>query len=229
MPEGRAKSDVNLNKKIVEEILRVLDGSIWGMTIEEISRATGRHRNTIAKYMPALERMGLVVSKIIGKYTFWLPFTVFRYRYANIPKIFIRALSKVLKKFSANGTSPTPREVGEEVGKILTTVDISAIREGKTRNRWIPKNVEYMIGMFIPTIVPGVRYRIDELNLRERRIRITVDNCPCDGDPESRSVCEFIHGLIRGALLAIGFLVTNSKEISCRTESGKNCVFEFYY
>jgi len=213
-----------LNKKIVEEILKALEGTVWGMTIEEISEVTGRHRNTIAKYMPELEKAGLVVSRSIGKYTFWLLQTTFKYRKTDIARFLIQSLIKVLDEFLEKKRLPTPFEIGYKLGKMCSEYE-NAQHGGVSK----PAEFEYLPGIFVPTMLPKLSYKVEDFKPSDRKIAISVANCPCDGKPENKKICEFVKGFILGSLEYLGLPVVKSEEIKCQIDSAEACTFEYTF
>jgi len=211
-----------LNKKIVEEILNALEGTVWGMTIEEISEVTRRHRNTIAKYMPELEKAGLVVSRNIGKYTFWLLHTTFKYRKTDIARFLIQSLIKVLDEFLRKNHLPSPFEVGYKLGTLCSEYENIQLK-GESK----PIEIEYVLGIFVPTMLPRLSYRVEKFKPTDRKITISVANCPCDGKPENKKVCEFVNGFISGSLKYLGVPIVKSEEVKCQIDSAKACTFEY--
>jgi len=213
-----------LNKKIVEEILKALEGTVWGMTIEEISEVTGRHRNTIAKYMPELEKAGLVVSRSIGKYTFWLLQTTFKYRKTDIARFLIQSLIKVLDEFLEKKYIPSTFELGYKLGKLCSEYE-NMQRGGISKTM----EVEYLPGIFVPTMLPRLSYKVENFKPSDRKIAISVANCPCDGKPENKKVCEFVNGFILGSLEYLGLPIVKSEEVKCQIDSSEACTFEYTF
>lgn len=55
-------------KQIIEDVLHVIQDSVFGVTLETIANATGHHRSTIKKYLETLQEFGLIVRKKVGHY-----------------------------------------------------------------------------------------------------------------------------------------------------------------
>ena len=218
---------VRLNKKIVEEILAALDTALWGMTIEEISEITGRHRNTLAKYLPLLEKIGLVVRRTIGKYTFWLLSTTYNFRASSIPRKFFQLLSKFVDEEGKKCGSYTVFEISRKIGYALTD------REEFHKNikqsldmQEIYQSFGGIFGIFLPTMLPKIRFKIGEINLDDDKIRVSVLNCPCDGKQEYKSSCDAVGGFIQGVMEKIGLEVLHLKEVECQIKGDPFCTFE---
>ena len=218
---------MKLNKRTVEKILTTLQESVWGMTIEEIAEKTNHHRNTIAKYLPVLEENRLVVSRTIGKYTFWLLRAAFEYRKSNIATEFFRTLARIVEEFSDKKEKLTPFQLGEMLGYELTDVEnTDPLFEKNVSMKEIETKANEFLGIFLPTILPRISFRIDEISLDESHLTISVANCPCQGDPRYKSSCIFIMGYIKGVVEKVGFNVTDITETFCQIDGFHACTYK---
>ena len=218
---------MKLNKKTVEKILTILQESVWGMTIEEIAEKTGHHRNTIAKYMPILEENRLVVSRTIGKYTFWLLRAAFEYRKSNIATEFFRKLARIVEEYVDKNEILTPFRLGELLGYELTNLENNECPSEKMLSiEEIESKTNEFLGIFLPTILPRISFRINEISLDEPRFTISVANCPCQGNPRYKSSCIFIMGYIKGVVEKVGFTVVDINEVSCQIDGFPACTYE---
>ncbi|MGQ4913954.1 MAG: hypothetical protein ACP6IU_04290 [Candidatus Asgardarchaeia archaeon] len=215
----------SLNRKIIERILETLENTVWGMTIEEISDATKHHRNTIAKYMPELKKLGLVVTRTVGKYTFWLPSTAYMYRKTNIARVFFQKLSKIIGHYNHMKKVITPFELGRELGRSLKQKDIYKDVD--------PSDIIYQqdeiiagFGIFVPTILPRVRYKVEAYNPESDKIRVAVAGCPCDGNPEYKDSCKLMEGFTFGSIEQLGITPVSIREVECMIDGANACTFE---
>lgn len=216
-----------LNKKIIEEILNALDGAVWGMTIEEISDATGRHRNTLAKYLPLLESLGLVVRRSIGKYTFWLLSTTYNYRSSDVPRRFFQLLAKFFDEECKKYNPSLIFEISRKIGyALINREEFYKSVKKSIKLRDLYQSFGGIFGIFLPTMLPKIRFRIGEINQEDDSIRISVAKCPCDGKPEYKSSCDAIGGFIQGVMEKIGLDVVQLKEVECQIEGAPFCTFE---
>ncbi|MHA1860455.1 MAG: hypothetical protein ACTSVF_05095 [Candidatus Asgardarchaeia archaeon] len=220
---------MRLNKKTIEKILSVLSNKVWGMTINDLSKATGKHRNTIAKYMPVLEERNLVVSRTVGKYTFWMSSTIHQYFKTGIARIFFQNLSKNLGDLFEEGKLAGPSTVGRLVGKglmekvFIKKVFIKRVKSIKIRE--LKKELENFIGIFIPTVLPGITFKVEFPDWEADHVFIYVSRCPCDGDPNLKSSCEFMAGFIQGVFEGMEFHVKRVEEVECQMDGFNACKF----
>ena len=215
---------LRLNKKTIEKILSVLSNKVWGMTINDLSKATGKHRNTIAKYMPILEERNLVVSRTVGKYTFWMSSTIHQYFKTGIARIFFQNLSKNLGDLFEKGKLADPSTVGRLVGKgLMEKIFIKRVKSIKIRE--LKKELENFIGIFIPTVLPGITFKVEFPDWEADHVFIYVSKCPCDGNPNLKSSCEFMAGFIQGVFEGMKFCVNSVKEVECQIDGFSACKY----
>ena len=216
---------MRLNKKTIEKILSVLSNKVWGMTINDLSKATGKHRNTIAKYMPILEERNLVVSRTVGKYTFWMSSTIHQYFKTGIARIFFQNLSKSLGDLFEKGKLASPSTVGRLVGKgLMKKVFMKRMKSIKKRE--LKKQLENFIGIFIPTVLPGITFKVEFPDWEADHVFIYVSRCPCDGNPNLKSSCEFMAGFIQGVFEGMEFHVKRVEEVECQIDGFSACKFK---
>lgn len=213
-----------LNEKIIEKILEVLQNTVWGMTIEDISEATKHHRNTVAKYMPELKKLGFVVTRTIGKYTFWLPSTMYAYHKTNVARLFFQKLGTIIGNYAREKKRIDPFTLGREIGKKLTADEIYQDEDTRLIMRQDEEIVK--LGIFVPTILPRVKYKVDPMDLKSNKIKISVAGCPCDGEEKYKDSCKLMEGFIFGIIEQLGITPTSIKETECMIDGAEACKFE---
>jgi len=216
-----------LNKKIVEEILNALDGTVWGMTIEELSEVTGRHRNTLAKYLSTLEKIDLVVRRSIGKYTFWLLSATYRFRTSDAPMKFFQHLSNIIDAHFKKGEAISIFEISRKIGYILASrEEFLKIIERLSKQTEPIEYLSGLLGIFLPSMLPRLRFKINEFDFDDNKIRISVSKCPCNGNPKFKSSCISMGGFLQGVMEKIGLEVEKIEEIDCQINGASACTFE---
>jgi len=208
-----------VKKDVLEKILETLQKAAWGMTIEEIASATGLHRNTVSKYMGILEDAGFVVKRQIGKYTFWLPWNVFMYHQKRLPERFLRTILAILNE----RPNFDPFNFGREVAIRMLSSRKMLVENFLKAMRKKVGVLKYFMGVFIPTIVPGLSFSFNEFKLSDDKIIISVAGGLCMGN-DRRLVCEFIRGYIAGVL---DYLGVPYEEIRLAPQEEKANVCEF--
>ncbi|OYT25451.1 MAG: hypothetical protein B6U95_09285, partial [Thermofilum sp. ex4484_82] len=131
---------------------------------------------------------------------------------------------KVLDEFLEKKRLPTPFEIGYKLGKMCSEYE-NAQHGGVSK----PAEFEYLPGIFVPTMLPKLSYKVEDFKPSDRKIAISVANCPCDGKPENKKVCEFVKGFILGSLEYLGLSVVKSEEIKCQIDSAEACTFEYTF
>ncbi len=201
-----------MKRIIIEEILNILQESVWGMTINEIAKKTGRHRNTISKYMAELEKIGLVIKRKIGKYTFWLPHNIYIYHRSRVAELFIRSVLKVLRTNVLRNAYDLC-EFGRAVAYTMMmdsekTIDFRALmqRSGIIRD---------FLGIFIPTVIPGLKFKVNEFGMDDQSITINVVWRGKNRD-EDELVRDFTRGYIMGILDFFNIKYREIKEMKCQ-------------
>jgi len=208
-----------LSKGITEKIIDSLQNSIWGLTIEEISKVTGYHRNTISKYMQELEKIGLVVKKSTGKYTFWLPRNVYNYYKTGIINIFLEGLITYCKKEISREASVF------DLGRFLAKFLFSSyewkklLTENKLRKA---TDLRSFLGINIPTIIPGIRFKIMDFEFTDKLIYVTITGCPCSSI-DIETVCEFFRGYIAGTMDSMNIKYKSINTVECEGNSKGRC------
>ena len=113
---------------IEEEILRYIEANPTGVNIQDIHESTGRARNTISKYLTALELKEKVRVKTLGRNKIYL--SVNR---NFIPKRIVQSfmkgvLSSLKKRFPKIG--PIIKEMGKEIsGSLYQSLPKSLMKE----------------------------------------------------------------------------------------------------
>ncbi len=187
------------DNKTVELILDTLGQSVWGMTIEEISKKTRMHRNTISKYMQKLEEAGVVVKKQIGKYTFWLLKSVYRYYESDMVKRFLESIIRI-SLFTSEKCGVGPEDFGRRIGEEITKITIlEHMKKGKIKEGFHANTFKELADIYMPTIVPKLKVKILRPDFTEKMIFINLLGCP-NRIEEFEYVCQFFKGYIRGVL-----------------------------
>jgi len=201
---------MRLKKKILEKILDVLETSTWGMTIEEIAKETGYHRNTISKYMALLNDVGFVFSRTIGKYTFWLPRNIYIYRKTNVAKQFFQDICIAFNEVVPEDCKVDWVKIGEKVGMSTVKRSLKSIKHQRTVSfKELGKVFKAFLGIFIPTIIPGLRYKVSEFDYDDDNIVVQVSGIQFMEGEEFEIACSFITGYIVGIFKGLQTSVRN--------------------
>lgn len=186
-----------VKKNVIELIIDVLQEVPWGLTIEDIAEKTGLHRNTVSKYVSILEKSGLAIKRQIGKYTLWFIRNIYLYFESEMAKRFLIAIIRYLH------SSPHINvfKAGKEIVKLILkrkSIKRENFIEVIRRKAGI---FRYFIGVYIPTIVPGLKFKIPEIKFYSNNLIIEVSGNICDVDPDTRNaLCDFMKGYIWGLL-----------------------------
>ncbi len=200
---------------IYENIFNILSESVWGMTIEEIAKHIKMHRNTVSKYMYKLEKLGLVVKKKIGKYTLWLPKTIYDYHKTDIVRRFVEG---VISSIYESGGVEKVRKAGVDIAKYimesLSNSEEAGVVYGST------SDLQELIGVSVPTLIPKLRVKVTKSNFSDKVVFVDLLGCPENID-DFQIVCEFFLGYIKGTLTSIGVPYKNIELIEHIRENGE--------
>lgn len=187
---------MNTSEELSERILEVLSSSVWGLSIEEIAKMVGAHRNTVSRYLKKLENLGLVVKKTVGKYSFWLSRSIYNYYKTDAVRLFIEALINffIEKGFSSEDIGEAGREIANYLlNKVKENIELSNILT-KGSNA-----VSDFFNLYIPTLIPRLRIRISVSDFSKNLVLVYFDGCPT-GVRDFIHVCSFFSGFIMGFL-----------------------------
>ena len=189
--------------KNVELILDTLEKSVWGLTIEELSKQTGLHRNTISKYMQKLEDAGLVVKKQVGKYTFWQLRSVYVYFESDMVKRFIESIVITIEELGRD-CGLNAEKFGIKIGEKLTKLAIEK-RSKKIKGIDIKYNdtLKDFADIYMPTLVPKMKVKVVRPNFTDKMAFLNFQGCPNKID-NFELMCNFLKGYIKGVLNILG-------------------------
>jgi len=207
-----------VKKKVLEDILESLHTTVWGCTIEEIASITGYHRNTISKYMPVLEAAGLVMKRKIGKYTFWFLRNVFDYHKKKLAEYFFEILILSLKDITSIDFYSLGKKIGEKMMELGDFKKKGLIEHIQTKAGIFRE----FIGVYIPTVVPGLSFKFENFELNSDEIKISVLSKICSKKNVSENFKEFLRGYISGIL---DFLKIPYTDIRNANDSKTSCEF----
>jgi len=186
-----------VRKEVIGLIIDTLQESPWGLTIEDIAEKTRLHRNTVSKYISLLEEAGLAIKRQIGKYTLWFIRNIYDYFESEMAERFLIAMIRYL----CYSLRLDIFNVGKDVVKIILRRKTAKRENFKEIIRSKAGIIRYFTGVYIPTIVPGIKFRIPDIKFSEYNLIIEVSGKICNVDLDTRKAfCEFMRGYIWGLL-----------------------------
>ena len=210
------------SRTIIDKLLNTLSKSVWGMTIEELSKATKLHRNTISKYLQRLEELGLVVKKTIGKYSIWLPKNIYNYYRTDTVKTFLELVISEFSKME-DGDGESLIKLGEKIAKGL--MDRNKAIESEFRlNEKPADSVKDLLDVYIPTLVPDLKVKIRRFEFTDKMIVVSLTGCPCESI-NIKKTCKFFEGFVRGVLIKLGIEFKSIEIIDCNKDETGICSY----
>jgi len=207
-------------KQIIMGILEVVQESPFGVTLEEIVKKTGHHRNTVKKYLDKLKELGFVEYRKVGYYTLVYSMAIYEFITYDYSSLFLNSLIYALVNkfnFSLEDIKSFSKEIyyyfGEEIRDIII--------QGLLR---VHGKVRELADIPIPLPIPKIKFRIRSMEMNDKLLYfelmdIKVIKCGAE------EACAFFQGYLRGLLDAIEIpydkieLVEEKKEgslVSCR-------------
>jgi len=189
---------MKIRKKVLEEILDVVYGSAFGVTVEDIVKRTKHHRVTVSRYLVLLEDMGLIFLRRIGNYLIAYPIGVAEALRNDAPGLLLASILKIL--VSKGLSREELVDLGRRVSSIIVSNFGDVVKEHLRRiARYFPK----IINIYFPAITPNFRVKIEKADINEDMMIISFSGIR---SVESRELqCFFYMGYLEGILRGLGF------------------------
>ncbi len=213
-----------VRKEVIGSIIDTLQSFPWGLTIEEIANNTGYHRNTVSKYIAILEEAGFLIKRQIGKYTLWFIRNIYEYFRESTAEKFLAVLIKHLKNELNADLFETGRNIVKDMLSSLSHKKLNLKKMLRERAGIL----RYFTGVYIPTVVPGVKFKIHEVTLSNNFLLIEVSGKICNVDLETKKeICEFMRGYIWGLLEFNDISFSDIEKI--HENDGGSCKFKIVF
>ncbi len=208
-----------------QNILNVLNESLFGMSITEIADKAGINRMTAAKYLDVMHAKNLIDFKKVGTSKLWIT----RERSYNLNlqlaliieyfQLYNSAINKVLgeKRGEIN------REIGNKIGESIFEKYFP--KAMKAQN--FAELVEFC-AMAMERVYP-IPAKIEARIIDKNIAHVDISPCLCQGIPENISICDMQIGIIRGISKKIFADKITVEEEDCMCNGKKSCGYLIQY
>ncbi len=204
-----------------DQIIEVLNKSIFGMSITEIAESIEINRMTAAKYLEIMHAKNLIFSKKVGTSKLWLPLernVDQRMKLIiNYFKLYNAAVNEILEDKSYERI----RNIGMKIGENIFQSFPQALKTQK-----FPDLIK-ACAVAMEKVYPQPSL-IGTKDISDSSAEVVIYQCLCGGKPEDKSICELQVGIILGIAKPI-FRTVEVEEKKCLCNGNAYCSYHIQY
>jgi predicted hydrocarbon binding protein len=214
------------NNEILSEteqnILKVLNDSVIGMSITEIAEKTGINRMTAAKYLDVMHVKNLIDCKKVGTSKLWITSGRSLDQKINLIIKYFQMYNSAVNEFLGKDQLGISREIGIKIGNTIYEEYFKDLKISKKFSELVEFCAQAMEQVYpIPS-------RIRSIIKAENVAEVIVDPCLCQGVEINRSLCEMQTGIIIGFSSRI-FENIEVREEECMCDKKEYCSYLIQY
>ncbi len=183
------------DKEIISSILEVIQNSPFGVTLEEIVKRTGHHRNTVKKYLERLKEFGFVEFRKVGYYTIVYSTAIYEFITYDYSTLFFDSLVHVLTtkyKFNREKLLEFSKDVSKIFSKEIKNIMIKSLLK-------VREKVQELTDITIPLAIPHIKFKIKSLELSDKLLYFEIMGIKVQKCSE-KDACTFFQGYLKGVL-----------------------------
>ncbi|HUX99030.1 MAG TPA: hypothetical protein VMV49_05715 [Candidatus Deferrimicrobium sp.] len=215
------------NNEILSEteqnILKVLNDSVFGMSITEIAEKTGINRMTAAKYLDVMHVKNLIDCKKVGTSKLWITRGRSLDQKINLIIKYFQMYNSAVNEFLGKDQLETSRKIGMKIGNNIYEEYFKDLKISKKFSELVEFCAQAMEQVYpIPSQIKSV------INDNENIAEVIIDPCLCQGVEGNRSLCEMQTGIIIGFSSRIFDNIT-VQEKECMCDNKEYCSYLIQY